>query len=121
MEESEGGWGLVGPDKDWMDQYRGFLFWKGPQGSSMSFFAWPEALGSSQPGPSLAMAGQAVWQRPFLPEQHPQIQAWFLLRVLTGATDLSLQRQTPPGSRNGSKVGGGEGEDMHAFWSWKEP
>ena len=57
--------------------------------------------------PQLCLA-KLVWQVLFLPEQHPQIQAWFLLGVLTGATAPSLQRQTP---LQGQEV---EGKGGHA-------
>ena len=100
-----GGRGLVGLDKDWMDQYRGFLFWKGPRGhpcpSSHDLRPWAlPSLGL----PWLCLA-KLVWQVPFLPEHHPQIQAWFLLGVLRGATDPSLQRLTPL-----------QGQEVEAGW-----
>lgn len=104
----EGSRGLVGPDKDWMDQYRGFLFWKGPRGHPC-----PSSHGL-RPGafPSLGLPrlclAKLVWKVLFLTEQHPQIQAWFLLGVLTGATDPSLQKQIP---LQGQEV---EGKGGHA-------
>lgn len=112
----EGSRGLVGPDKDWMDQYRGFLFWKGPRGHPC-----PSSHGL-RPGafPSLGLPrlclAKLVWKVLFLTEQHPQIQAWFLLGVLTGATAPLCK------SKYLSRVKKWRvREDMHASWSWKEP